>query len=58
MKIEWGWEDGYVGRRPLQIIDVPEEDLEDLSESDRETVIDEYVKEAFLDQVRYFWKKK
>lgn len=57
MKIEWGWEDGYVGGRPKKFIEIPDEDLEDLSPEEQEKVIDEYVGDAFRDQVRYFWNK-
>lgn len=58
MKIEWGWDDGYVGGRPKQVIEIPDEDLENLSEEDQKVIIDEYVEAAFKDQVTYWWNKK
>lgn len=58
MKIEWGWDDGYIAARPKQVLEISDDDLEGLTEIEVNEVIDEYVKAAFEQQITYFWKRK
>jgi len=57
MKILWGWDDGFARRRPSLVLEVPDEDLEDLDEREQDVVIDQYVREAFENQVQTYWKR-
>lgn len=57
MKVKWGWDDGYVGGRRDEILEIPDEDLEGMTEREIEDYIDEEVKQAFADRVTYYWKK-
>ena len=56
--IEWGWDDGYLGRRPSHTLTIPAEDLEGLNEAQRERVIDEYVRDAMDSRVHPWWRIK
>lgn len=56
MIVEWWWDDGYVGRRPKHTCEIPDEDLEGLSDAARDRVINEYVRQEFENRVTYGWK--
>jgi hypothetical protein len=57
MKIEWSWDDGFIGN-PKQTIEVPDEELDDLSHEEQDDLIEEYVREAFQNAVSYSWRRK
>lgn len=58
MKIQWHYDDGYVNRTPWRDLEIPDEDLEDLSESEQGRIIDEYVEQAFRNAVQPRWRKR
>lgn len=58
MKIEWHYDDGYVNRTPWRTLEIPDEDLDDLSEQEQNKIIDEYVEDAFRNAVSPCWRKK
>jgi hypothetical protein len=57
MRVQWAWEDGYVGNRPKQLLEIPDEELEGLDEESQERVIEDYVREAFSERIHYWWEK-
>lgn len=47
MIVHWEVEDGYVGKSRPQETEIPNEELEGLSEEDRQALIHEYVQDDF-----------
>lgn len=56
MKIKWGWDDGYVGRRPEKTLEIDDEDIEGLSDAERDTFIDECVVDEMHNHVHLYWR--
>lgn len=46
MKMAWAIDDGYMGSRP-QFTEIPDEELEDLNEDERQKLIEKYVQDDF-----------
>lgn len=57
MKITWSIDDGFAHSTRSYTIDVPDEDLEDLSEQEQQQVIDEYVRNDFENKIVYYWRR-
>lgn len=57
MRIRWEVEDGYAGKARPHYIEVPDEELEELSEDEQNAVIDEHVDDAFGQIVSFSWKR-
>lgn len=57
MKIEWWIEDGYVNRKTNYKLEIPDEDLEDLTEEKQNEVIDTYVYDALFNEITLGWRK-
>jgi hypothetical protein len=57
MKIRWEVEDGYAGPARPHFLNVPDEELEGLSETEQDIVIEQYVDSAFNDLISYFWER-
>jgi hypothetical protein len=53
MIITWEIDDGYCGAGRPQTTEVPDEDLEGLTEDERERLIEEYVGEDFLQTISW-----
>jgi len=51
MKVIWGVEDGYAGKSRPHTTEIPDEELEGLSDEQREEHIQESVQEDFNDKV-------
>lgn len=57
MKVKWGFDCGYVLNIPDEVIDIPDDVLEGLSAQGQDTIISEYVQDAFDQQVSYYWER-
>jgi len=57
MKIKWGIDTGYVINIPDFELEIPDEDLEDLSEEEQNKIIDEYVQDEFDNRMYTYWKR-
>ncbi len=53
MKVSWTISSKWVLNIPPYEIEVPDEDLEGLSEEERETVISEYIQDHFQEEVTW-----
>lgn len=53
MKVRWRVETGYVDRIPPFEVEIDDEALEGLSETERQKVIEEYVEESFREEIGY-----
>jgi len=47
MRVQWEVQDGYAGKSRPQFTDIPDEELEGLSEEERQLVIEDYVQSEF-----------
>ena len=56
MKIRWKVDTGYVDRIPPKEFEIPDEDLEDLDEWERDKIISERVLEEFQNRMRLNWE--
>ena len=56
MKVEWWVEDGYINRKPNYVLEIPDEDLEDMTEAERDRHIDLCVEEARDNKITLGWK--
>lgn len=57
MKVEWTYDSGYINREPWRDLEIPDEDLADLSEAEQERIIDERVYEAFAQEISPTWRR-
>lgn len=57
MKVKWNFESGYVHRIPDFTLEIDDEEIEGMGDIERENYIDDCVREAFLQRVRYHWKE-
>ncbi len=56
MKIKWEVEDGYVGKSRPQYLEIPDEDLEDMDEDEKQSYIEDSVKNDFENKVSFTWE--
>jgi hypothetical protein len=55
MKIHWNIETGYVTRIPDWKFEIPQDEIEGLSEDELEDYVYECIQQRFLEAVRYTW---
>jgi hypothetical protein len=55
MKVRWNISTGYVNRMPGWVVEIPDEDLEDCTESERDCIIDDYVNNEFNNKIQTYW---
>lgn len=55
MKVKWVVNDGYVSGGRYHYTEIPDEDLEDLSDEEREEMISDYIEEDFRQKIT--WSK-
>jgi len=58
MRIRWEVTDGYVGKSRPQYVDVPDEDLDGLSEDEQNDVIEGYVLTEFENSISFSWERE
>lgn len=58
MKFEWNYESGYVNREPWREFEIPDEELEDLTEIEIEDLMYEYAEEEFHNRIQLLVRKK
>lgn len=58
MKVKWNVDTGYVNREPPREVDIPDEDLEDLSPDEQERVIADYIEEDFRNTITWYRVEK
>lgn len=54
MKVKWNVDTGYVNREPARELDIADEDLEDMSETEKENYINECIDQDFRDRIHWY----
>jgi hypothetical protein len=57
MKVEFSVRMHLLGCTRKSVIDVPDDELEGLSEQERDKYIDEYAQDWLWEQIEYGWKE-
>jgi hypothetical protein len=57
MKIKWNIDTGYVNRIPDWELEIPDNELEGLSEQEQDNLIGEYVQEEMANYIYPYWKR-
>jgi len=55
MKITWEVDDGYAGKSRPQHTEVPDDELEDLTEEEQFALIEEYIRGDFEERISPCW---
>lgn len=58
MRIIWEVEDGYCGRSRPHHTEIPDKELEGLTEDEQDEAIEEYVREDFFASISYSWYRE
>lgn len=53
MEITWQVEDGYVGKSRPQYTEIPDEDLEGMTEEEKEDYIYQWIQQDFDDKISW-----
>jgi stress-induced morphogen len=56
MKIKWNIDNGYVHRCPDFEVEIDDEDLEGMTEAERDRYIDEIIQDEFFAKCSLTWK--
>lgn len=57
MKIRWEVEDGYAGKSRPHYTEIPDEELEDMTDQEQEDFIEEWVSEEFAKKISFYWER-
>jgi hypothetical protein len=57
MRIQWEVDDGYVGKSRPHFLTIPDDELDGLSETDQNEIIEGYVQSDFENKVAFYWKR-
>jgi len=56
VRVKWNFECGYVTRIPDFEVEIPDEDIEGMSEKEKQKYIDDWIKEEFQNRISYYWE--
>ena len=57
MKIRWEVEDGYAGKSRPHYTEIPDEELEDMTDQEQEDFIEQWVSEEFANKISFYWER-
>lgn len=57
MKIRWEVEDGYAGKSRPHYTEIPDEELEDMTDQEQEDFIEQWVSEEFAKKISFYWER-
>ena len=53
MKVKWNVDTGYVNREPPRVLEIDDEDLEDMTDEQKEQYINDCIEEDFRNRISW-----